>query len=78
MGRIGGCKGMRRGSRRHPTGGGEGCRQIVQAREEVGRSNLWCFAREEVGIVTVISGPGGGGPVDRSGSDPWEEVRVAA
>ena len=38
----------------------------------------WCFAREEVGIVTVISGPGGGGPVDRSGSDPWEEVRAAA
>ena len=61
-----------------PLGGGEGCRQIAQAREEVGRSNLWCFAREKVGIVTVVSGPGGGGPVDRSGSDPWEEVRAAA
>ena len=66
------------GRKAAPQGGGEGCRQIAQAREEVGRSNLWCFAREEVGIVTVISGPGGGGPVNKSGSDPREEVRAAA
>jgi len=36
------------------------------------------LAREEEGKSAVISGPGGGRPVDLSGSDPWEEVRAAA